>query len=125
MAPSVPVTKRSRWSGLRATTDTGPPEFVVKAESIRMNVDQPVALPQYAEWMPPSAPATKRSRWSGLRATTDPGPPGFVVKAEWIRKKEDQPALTMLTVNPPIRAAVTCTITPDAEVNACPVPSAV
>jgi hypothetical protein len=38
---------------LRATTDTGLAGLVVKAESIRMNVDQPVALSQYAEWITP------------------------------------------------------------------------
>src|SRR5947209_3923051 len=91
MRPSVPVTDRSRWFGLRATAVISDPSAAAPPETLNQ-ADQPPLWSHQQEWMRPSVPVTNRSRWFGLRATAVIGDFSAAAPPETLNQA-DQPPL--------------------------------
>src|SRR5260370_1371502 len=68
MRPSVPVTNRSRWLGLRATAVIVEPSAAAPPETLNQ-LAQPLLASHQEEKMRPAVPTTNKSRSVGAPAT--------------------------------------------------------
>src|SRR5262245_35357981 len=85
MRPSVPVTNRSRWLGLRAIAVIGERSAAAPPETLNQ-LAQPLRSSERVEGMGSSVPVTNRSRCSGLRATAVIGEPSAAAPPETLNQ---------------------------------------